>query len=432
MILLGANQGGSTTSQDFGLEAGAAGRYPFISLGIVKSTDDPEQLGRLKLYCPALDHQDTPAEALPWARYISPFGGQTDHLAVGPDGVKVPGVLSYGFWAIPKVGANVLVFLLDGDPNLRCWFATVHPLRTGMSLPHGFNRNSSGTLGRYTEDEKVNTLDQNQATESGLMIGDWFTTRGAYERSAAATLQQRKAQAKAGDDGYAPSANDPKTLDPQTYSWTSPGQHFFLMSDAADSCRVRIRTTTGHQVILDDTNERIYISTNTGKTYIELDSNGLLHIFSEDSISVRTKSDFNVTADNSINLSSPNINLNASNKVQVFGKCCISLNTPGDINTYAGVNTHLKSGKNSYLEAGASTYVKSGENSHLEAVKITHILSGDNIQQTGKQIHLNSIAAQPSKSADTATVADLPKIVPEHEPWIRPLGRRKRNSYWKP
>lgn len=387
-------------------------RFPFITIGIVKRTDDPEQLGRLQVFCPSIDNQEASPESLPWARYVSPFGGEIRDIMVGPEAKKIEGVSTYGFWAIPKVGSQVLVFFIDGDINQRCWFAQVHPLRLGYGLPHFMNRNSAGTLGRWTEDERPNAVDMQSSLSTGLALGDWFITRGPYERQAAATLSQQKNQ-RFGEDGYAKNPNNPGLLDPQTYCWTTPGQHFFLMSDAPDWCRVRVRSTMGHQIILDDTNERVYISTDTGDSYIEIDSNGLIFIYSKDSISFRTEADLNITADRSINLKSPNINLHADNKTQIHGGCCVSVHSPGDVNTFGGKNVHVRSGDSTRLTAGSTL----------------NLLSGSATKLTASQIHLNG---EPAAPADTATIADKPSIVPAREPWIRPLGKKARNKFWRP
>jgi hypothetical protein len=49
------------------------------------------------------------------------------------------------------------------------------------------------------------------------------------------------------------------------------------------------------------------------------------------------------------------------------------------------------------------------------------------ILNTGSQIHFNS----DDSSADMASGASGPSVVPSKEPWARPASATKRNSNWK-
>lgn len=76
---------------------------------------------------------------------------------------------------------------------------------------------------------------------------------------------------------------------------------------------VRIRTRTGHQILLHNSEDLIYIGNARGTTWIELTSNGKIDIFAEDSISVHTKNDMNFYADRDINMEAGrNVNIKAS------------------------------------------------------------------------------------------------------------------------
>jgi uncharacterized protein (DUF2345 family) len=65
---------------------------------------------------------------------------------------------------------------------------------------------------------------------------------------------------------------------------------------------VRIRTRTGHQILLHNSEDLIYIGNSRGTAWIELSSDGKIDIFAEDSISVHTKNDFNLYSDRDINI----------------------------------------------------------------------------------------------------------------------------------
>lgn len=75
----------------------------------------------------------------------------------------------------------------------------------------------------------------------------------------------------------------------------------------------RIRTRTGHQILLHNSEDLIYIGNASGTTWIELTSNGKIDIYAEDSISIHSKNDFNFYAGRDINLEAGrNVNIKAS------------------------------------------------------------------------------------------------------------------------
>jgi hypothetical protein len=81
---------------------------------------------------------------------------------------------------------------------------------------------------------------------------------------------------------------------------------------------VRIRTRTGHQILMHNSEDLIYIGNAKGTTWIELTSNGKIDIFAEDSISIRTKQDFNFYADRDINFEAKrNVNIKSGLQMQL-------------------------------------------------------------------------------------------------------------------
>lgn len=75
----------------------------------------------------------------------------------------------------------------------------------------------------------------------------------------------------------------------------------------------RVRTRTGHQLLMHNSEDLIYIGNAKGTAWIELTSNGKIDIFAEDSISIHTKNDLNVRADRDINLEAGrNVNIKAT------------------------------------------------------------------------------------------------------------------------
>lgn len=354
--------------------------------GVVVDTDDPQQMGRIKVWCRAIDGDTYTIEDLPWVTYVSPLAGQTYSYTAGSSGQAAEGPHSYGIWAVPKVGAIVIVGFLYGDFNLRFYLGSMFDDHGNRSLPLG--RNSDAGPLSDTETPVEPTVSNLKAQFNGKLDVSEAKTRGVYERQVAQALTK-----KDGVEGYQTSVKG-EGLDPQTYCITTPGRHSIIMQDNPSTARVRIRTAEGAQVILDDANERIYVSTAKGKSWIELDQDGHVHVYAADSFSVTSAGDINFTAKG-------NFNVHAG----------------GNLNLAAVGHGRLSACKDVSLSADTTVNIQSGSQMNL--------LAGGNIIQTGSNIHLNG------EKAGEAPCADRPDIVPDHEPWTRPATKGKRGKNWK-
>ena len=77
----------------------------------------------------------------------------------------------------------------------------------------------------------------------------------------------------------------------------------------------RLRTRTGHQILLHNSEDLIYIGNSRGTAWIELSSDGKIDIFAQDSVSIHTQQDFNFHAGRDINLEAErNINIKATGR----------------------------------------------------------------------------------------------------------------------
>jgi hypothetical protein len=75
----------------------------------------------------------------------------------------------------------------------------------------------------------------------------------------------------------------------------------------------RLRTRTGHQLLMHNSEDLIYIGNARGSAWVELTSNGKIDIYAADSISIHTENDLNIKADRDINLEAGrNINMKAT------------------------------------------------------------------------------------------------------------------------
>jgi hypothetical protein len=75
----------------------------------------------------------------------------------------------------------------------------------------------------------------------------------------------------------------------KVFGFVTPGFHSIIFDDRAFNSRISLRTASGHQMIFDDTNERIYLSTSNGKSWVEMDKSGNIDMFSEKRFSLFAK-----------------------------------------------------------------------------------------------------------------------------------------------
>lgn len=382
---------------------GGGGMQLSMTTGIVKATNDPNQMGCIQIHCDTLDGDDYTVENLPWAHPEMILGGSVANMSCGaPDPSSgepkvAKGLKAYGFWGVPKVGAQVIVRFMAGDTSFRIYGGALMPLHTNRSLPAGRNLDDGGAKGPWTDEYEPMEPYYTNMRQAGLEEDGFWETRGGYERQVA--------QAKTDKDGSEGYAEDPSrkdgTLDPQTYSWTSPGGHFISMQDSPEFCRIRLRTTHGHQIIMDDTNERIYISTAKGASYIELDQDGHIHIHAEESISINTEKDFCVNAEGFINM----------NAEKGF-----NFKSPKSMVTHLGESSHLNVGKDALITAGSDFNLNAGGSVFATASSAMHLNGGGKIIQTGGKIHLNGPSASKAGKADT-NEKQTKEFIPRHEPW---------------
>ena len=214
---------------------------------------------------------------------------------------------------------------------------------------------------------------------------------------------------------------------------------------------IRLRTRTGHQILLHNTEDLIYIGNARGTSWIELSSDGKIDIYAEDSISVHTKQDFNFYADRDFNIEvGRNFNLKVAERHQTevgTDKICIvngnvaiqidgtkdetvtgavaqSFEATWDVTTGDAVNITTGADLNLNV-SGASVVSSSGD----------FTISAANTAIDGGNINFNSGIAGDAGTASAATPPEplstfenpdeadgtLPESImlriPTHEPW---------------
>lgn len=451
-------------------------------LGIVRDNDDPQQMGRLKVYIPSIDSKFYKTEDLPWCIYVTPFGGVIRDMKVGREETEVSNISTYGMWSVPKNGAQVLCGFIEGNTQMRFWMGCVYPAELNRSLPQALNDPDTKELKTEIHDqddgdqdplkEKLESTNidplMSNLKEAGLgPDDDNFKTRG-WERSVAYPSKDKD---KPDTDGYATKPGGGSEKDSQIFSFTTPGRHFITMSDVPDHCRVRIKTTEGHQIILDDTNERIYISTAKGRNYVEIDEDGRIFIYAKDEINIRSEDDINIKSEKNINIKAKqkinlqseedelniqaqkHVNIKSTNdKVGVQASTGYHLkveNGPTKIESEQDIDVTCNTGKISMFSQNDFN-IRTEKNVKVTASQKLDLRADYSRLSLNKQFFISApkhifidckIFQGPVPKADTADRAqkgeevedlNLKLVEPEKESWKRPDSKQSRNKNWKP
>jgi hypothetical protein len=220
----------------------------------------------------------------------------------------------------------------------------------------------------------------------------------------------------------------------------------------------RVRTRTGHQLLMHNSEDLIYIGNARGTAWVELTSNGKIDIYAADSISIHSETDLNIRADRDINMEAGrNMNFRTAS-----GKwhCEIATNLEFLVN----VDSKITVGSNMNILVGASTKISSntdfdlatGGDNKFSAVGNTSIGSGGDHKETAATINMNSsLAAESAVVADfvqpyelrdnpvtsttagwqtkryqSGVVSSIMKRIPMHEPW--PLHENQAPDQQRP
>ena len=326
-------------------------------------------------------------------QYASPFAGQTPLHQAGSDNTFASSQQSYGFWAVPPdIGTKVIVLVVEGRKDFGFWMACVPDAFTNFTVPDGRTSTYLNELGQKlpvgeynkaitspdgeTQPTKfikpVNTDFVERLNRAGLITDDvrGLTTSGArrelpstvfgmntpgpFDKRTNAPLYQHGEnetefyKARLGGSSIVMDDGDDKFLR-KGHPESTPFEYADIekTTDTGDVTRpanelFRIRTRTGHQILLHNTEDLIYISNSKGSSWIEMSSNGKIDVYAQDSVSVHSENDINFTADRDINLTAmENMNISAGKELAVDAGGSYGVSAQNEIAFNAGANVSL-------------------------------------------------------------------------------------------
>jgi hypothetical protein len=123
---------------------------------------------------------------------------------------------------------------------------------------------------------------------------------------------------------------------------------------------IRLRTALGHQILMSDDGQTLFIIHSNGQSYIELGKEGTIDMYATNSVNIRTQGDLNLHADN-------NININAKKDLNIYADN-ININAATNIGWRAGGNfSGYTLGKYTIKNNGAMSMYAGGEGSYASA-----------------------------------------------------------------
>ena len=376
-------------------------------LGEVVNNVDPTRSGRLQVFIEYLAGPDKTAKSL-WrtVSYISPMYGTTQQSApqTTGSGSYTGNQQSYGFWGTPPdLGTKVICFFANGDPNMGYYIgAPIEPGINHMMPAIGASKN-------YTDDTNspyfagAKQLPVTEINNSNTAISE---NRRFFEEAKpvhSVLAGQMLNQGVISDPLLGPITSNSQRESPSTvYGWSSPGRpvyqggmsdnetatkvsnsslkpneapiiarrggHSIVMDDgdlAGQDQLFRIRTATGHQIMMNDTGDTIHIMHANGQTWIEMGKEGTVDVYASNSVNIRSQGEINMHAAGDININSE------KGSIKMFAKLAmgietkaLSLNATDHLLLYSRTQVGIKSdgslalkSKNGSWDGGSLTFV---------------------------------------------------------------------------
>jgi predicted chitinase len=401
--------------------------------------------------------------------YMTPFYGVTSIKHEGTNSADFNDVQkSYGMWFVPPdIGTTVMCMFIDGDPNSGYWLGCVPETFQNHMIP---GLAASQTVAMTAEQERkygTRNVPVGEFLKKGRDLSnpkpDTYTKpiHPFADRLLAQGLltDTIRGTTTSGARREIPSAvfgiSTPGPLDPNGKKGyigyesisTAPvsrlGGTQFVFDDGDQNGQnelVRIRTRTGHQILMHNSQDLIYIGNSKGSAWVELTSNGKIDIYAEDSISIHTEQDFNFRADRDVNIEAGrNINFRAEKNMEtnvsghyflsvdeetriVFSKtkdetvgAASKLTIIGDYETLCGASIKVSAEGTMNLASEGNMRQSTGASFHVGAA--------GNYYESATAIHMNGPAAEAAETAEQATVPpDLP---------LYALPNRQKSAGWE-
>lgn len=451
--------------------------YPYV--GIVKNNLDPTRSGRLQVFIPDLGGPPDDPNNWRTVSYASPFMGYTSQVQNSTDRPSTANRFdnvrhTYGMWMVPPdVGVEVIVIFIAGDPLRGYFIACVnsnlsHYMMPGLAGTPNVDPDSLTTAERktYSKGDVVPVVEFNEYTKDFTNAAFYNNNKPLHTyqynilknqglekdviRGAISSSSQRESPSTvfgistpgrplndpADDINYTEKLNSGKLPADYFKVKSRKGGHVFVMDDGAalgEDQLVRLRSSSGHQILLHDTNNLLYIAHADGDCWIELGTNGDLSVYAAGGINLRSNSDINIHSDENVNINAKGaVNIRSGEKVKVES-LKTEISSTGLKFESAGA-TEFKVGGAFRVQADAKISLKAGGIFAVDAAGVfQQSKSSDSVQPVTPMV-LNSLPDTTFNSAlgqwkiKSSALSTIVTTAPSHEPY----SRGKTGIFFKP
>jgi len=421
-------KGDASTAKAPGKDKSWALTNPGPYIGTVKENSDPTRMGRLAVLIPSLAQTENgTSDQLITCEYLSPFYGAKGVKYNVPSSREYEGSQhSYGFWAVPPdLETKVLVIFAEGKMNQAFWIGCIQDPFTNHMMPgiassektfdqtSGLDTNNPNEMNNAGVD-KISTYgstnvpagELNRTSIQNTNLGNNYDALekpihpfadilvkqglGADDvRGNTSSSARRESPSKVfgistpgrKDTGTTKRQVGPKDSTATDYVVRTPGHTFTMDDGAADGTNqlTRLRTASGHQLLMHDTEGVVYIANGSGNAWIEMNKDGKIDLFSGvGGIHMRTQGDFNLHSD-------ANINMHAAGSIRM------SAETDMIQSADAMFNMGQKGIFNASHGGSIRDFARDGLSSFTPGTQLHG--AGGQIHLAGSQVHMNSASA---------------------------------------
>ena len=381
-----------------------------IVIGEVKVNAHPASMGNLMVFVPTFADRSRENDKSQWrqVKYCTPFYSRTEVQGSGDSSITTKNTAGM-VYPCPDIGTKVLCFFPEGRNQDGFWFACAPDTYMMQSLPEpAFTSNITTQPGqiRGTKAPGGEFNDKDNPTDK---ITNYLTPKRSFDTN---THSRLKTQGLDQDEVRGlTSSNYMRETPSELFGITTKGRridknstdvadnkniigklknnadlskleadavegrvarkhgHSLVMDDGdieGNNNLIRFRTAAGHQILLHDTEDLIYIGNSKGTSWVQMDASGQIDIYSQTNINLRSKS-INMHADSSIKMhAGNNIQLVAGKTLQLEGGTLAHMYSDGQAQMYGAKSIDIKSGSTLNVE-GSKVGIKASGNMDLQA-----------------------------------------------------------------
>lgn len=362
------------------------GSLTSVYQGFVQSNEDEQMMGKLQVWIPSINSDKNQGTFS--VSYVSPFAGASP--------IQEGAQTSYGFWAIPGPGDEVIVMFIDGDPNKGIWIGCLYQQYMNHMIPGiASSKLEDGTsTGPSMEYNKAGKF----AANSPDPLRPEYTSLSTGLKNQGLTGDYIRGQT---------TASARKSSESKVVGMLSPGGNQFVLNDDEDDQFIRLRTKSGAQLLVNETVGMIYAITKNGNSWAEISDDGI-DLYTSKTMSFRSQQDMNFHSDGDINFFSTNaINMTSMFNTNVSVGTGLNIIAGSTIKQQSGGKISISSGADFALSSNGNFGLDSGSDLALRGCGTIGITSCDSIMMKSGKIMQNSGEGPTPISPDQPAFKDL-------------------------